>query len=117
MSKYLTVSSSGAVYLRLVPFDTSAHVRVGFQESVTEFLRRSGLDPQWVDSGETLTILLHQPEQRLDPAPVIQAVCSLEATGVGLISVNRSCLMLWLFHRAESPSLPDVKPHERYLVT
>eukprot|EP00892_Ulva_mutabilis_P001491 jgi/Ulvmu1/11342/UM075_0002.1 len=69
------------VYLRLVPYDASAHVQDGFKESIQEFLRRSGFDVQWVEGGETLTILLHQPGQRLDPAPVVQTVCSLEAAG------------------------------------
>lgn len=94
MAQHTAERFSVAVYLRLVPFDTSAHVQEGFQQSISEFLRRSGLDPQWVESGETLTILLHQPEQRLNPAPVIQAVCSLEASGAALsleyISGDRS---------------------------
>jgi hypothetical protein len=48
---------------------------------VEAYLKVHGHDVMWVPSGAVLTILLHQPEQRVNPAAVLDAISTYERTG------------------------------------
>jgi hypothetical protein len=78
---HLTDPLARAVDITLVALDAAKHVEDCFREDVGAFLRIHGHDVMWVPSGACLTIVLHQPEQRVNAARVLDAVCSYERTG------------------------------------
>lgn len=87
-----------AVDITLVPLDAAKHVEDSFREEVEKYLKVHGHDVVWVPSGAGLTVLLHQPEQRVNPQAVLEAIKSYRRRGMLLIahvackqSASRSC--------------------------
>lgn len=70
-----------AVDITLVPLDAAKHVEDSFRVELESYLRVHGHDVVWVPSGAGLTILLHQPEQRVNPSAVLDAISSYGRAG------------------------------------
>lgn len=69
------------VDITLVPLDAAKHVEDSFRVEVEKYLKVHGHDVVWVPSGAGLTVLLHQPEQRVNPQAVLEAIKSYRRRG------------------------------------